>query len=373
MAYDVSDNYRTIAYSGDATYNCRLAINNLLVPAWRIKTIKISSPIIDTTTDSGSMFHTGTFASQTLEIQFKNLIGLNLTDNPEIRLDIGLDVNGDFEYIPIGKFLIDELEENYQETCHITCMDYAIKFRPQLDIHQFFNSSNYILAADLFVCICRYYGVQVGTIPQVNNDKRIYFYDNTISGKQYIMYLAELFGGNAVIERDGSCSIKPLKNYTNIQINALTSKSFKAGNTYELTRVCYDNGRQKYQAGGNVITVDELPTMDIVENAYYYLTTNMKYYIYSDDEWEETTSMKNTLYLRTDNSFITQQADVTNIYNAVKNFSVTNLKCENRADLSLDRWDIVTYNVGNKSYNTFYDNVTTFTGVAMGTVDVNLP
>lgn len=373
MAYNVSNNYRTVVYSGEALYDCRLKINNLQVPNSQIQTIKISSPIIDSTTDTGSMFHIGSFISQTLEIKFKNLNGLTLTNNPNIELEIGMYVDDSYEYVPIGKYLIDELDENYQKTCKITCMDYAIKFKSELDIHQFFNGADYILASDLFVAICNYYGVQVGTFPNVNNNKKIYFYDNSISGKQYIMYLAELFGGNAKIGRDGSCNIIPLKNYTNIQIDALTSKSFEIGNAYELTRVCYDNGKQKYQAGGNVITVSELPTTDISTSSFYYLTTNMKYYIYSNDEWEETTTIKNTLYIRNDNIFISQQSDITNIYNAVQGFSITNLTCENRMDLSLDCWDIVTYTVGNDSYQTFYNNTITYNGVAMGKVNVSLP
>ena len=225
----------------------------------------------------------------------------------------------------------------------------------------------------MFKAICGYYGVDYGTYPNVNNNKPIYFYDNTISGKQYIMYLAELFGGNAKIERDGTCSIVPLNNNSGIQINALESKKFEVGDTYQLTRVCYDNGRQKYQAGGNVITVDAFPTTGISTTSYYYLTTDMKYYIYVNGQWTEATGMKNTLYIRNDNIFITQQEDITNIYNAVQGFTITNLTCENRMDLSLDCWDVVTYTTGNNTYTTLYDNTTTFNGIAMGTVKVKLP
>ena len=90
MAYNVSENYRTIVYSGEALYDCRLKINNDLVPVERISSIKISSPIIDTTTETGSMFHIGTFISQKLDIKFKNLDGIELTNNPSIELEIGM-------------------------------------------------------------------------------------------------------------------------------------------------------------------------------------------------------------------------------------------------------------------------------------------
>ena len=306
MAYNVSENYREIVYSGGAIYDCKLEINNVQVPNSQIQSIKISSPIIDTTSDSGSMFHIGTFISQSLEIKFKNLNGLDLTNNPQIDLSIGMYVGNSYEYVPIGKYLIDELDENYQKTCTITCMDYAIKFKSNIDISKFLNRTminenqeeiHYAYASELFESICGYYGVSVGTYPETNNDKEIYFYDNSLTGKQYIMYLAELFGGNAKIQRDGSCSIIPLDNVANITINALTSKKFEVGDTYELSRVCYDNGKQKYQANINVIDVSSLPLTNIDINSYYYLTTQMKYYKYENNQWNEINTIKNTLYI----------------------------------------------------------------------------
>lgn len=374
MAYEVSNNYRTVVYSGGALYDCRLKVNNVLVPISQISTIKISSPIIDTTTETGSMFHIGTFISQKLDIKFRNLNGLTLNNNPIIELEIGLKVGNNYEYVPIGVYMIDELAENYQKTCEITCLDYAVKFKSNIDISQFFNENNYIEAGDLFEAICGYYGVEVGTYPEVNNDKQIFFYDNTLTGKDYISYLAELMGGNAKIERDGSCSIIPLKNYTEIEINALTSKKFEIGDTYVLSRVCYDNGVQKFQAGGNVISVDELPSEDIDENSFYYLTTDLKYYRYVNNEWQEDTTIKNTLYIRNENLFITDQLDISAIYEAVSDFTVTNIKCENRMDFSLDSWDIVKYNTTNGNYYyVLYDNIINYNGVAMGTVETKIP
>ena len=37
----------------------------------------------------------------------------------------------------------------------------------------------------------------------------------------------------------------PLKNFTNIEIDAVSSKKFEVGDTYEITRVCYDDGKIK--------------------------------------------------------------------------------------------------------------------------------
>ena len=240
------------------------------------------------------------------------------------------------------------------------------------------NEISFIYASDLFEAICGYYDVEVGTYPNVNNDVKIYSYDNTITGKQYISYLAELFGGNAKMQRDNSCSVIPLNNIANITINALTSKTFEVGDTYELSRVCYDNGVVKYQSGANVITVDELPEQDIDDKSYYYLTSDMKYYKYvlveeEQYEWQQTNDIQNTLYIRNDNLFISSQNEIENIAIAVQGFSITNIKCDNRMDLSLDSTDIITYSTGEDTYNTFYDNIINFNGVAMGTVNVQIP
>ena len=176
----------------------------------------------------------------------------------------------------------------------------------------------------------------LGTFPAVNNNKKIYFYDDALSGKQYISFLAELFGGNAKIGRDGKCYIIPLKDNTKtpIEINALTSKSFEVGDYYEISRVCFDDGKLKLQGGGNVITVEDLPETDIDMDSYYYLTTDLKYYTYANNKWTEAVNFKNTLYIRQQNLFITQQAEVENIYNAVVGFKVHNITCENRGDIT---------------------------------------
>ena len=375
MAYQVSNSFRITIYNGDSDYDCKLFINGGRIPVEQISKITISSPIIDTTQETGQIFHIGTFISQSITIKFKNLDGIPLTNNPTVYLEIGLKVGDEYEYIPIGHYIIDDLSENYQTKCEITCLDYAVKFKPNIDISQFFGESNEIEAGVLFKKICNYYGVEAGTYPSVNANKKISFYDNTLSGKTYISMLAENFAGNAKIGRDGKCNIVPLIPENTIEIDAMSGESLDVGDTYEISRVCLDNGSIKYQAGGNVITVDTLPTEGIAENSYDYLTTNLKYYKYNSEtsEWEIATDMKNTLYIRQDNFFITQQEQIDNIYNAVKGFKIQNLTCENRADISLDCWDMIKYTTDKGDYYTLNDNEITFTGVAMGKVNTNIP
>lgn len=175
--------------------------------------------------------------------------------------------------------------------------------------------------------------------------------------------------------RDGKCYIVPLKDNTKtpIEIDALGSKSFEVGDVYEISRVCYDNGKLKFQAKDNVVTVDSLPETDIDISSYYYLTTDLKYYTYVNEEWREATEFKNTLYIRLDNLFIAQQEEIDNIYNAVVGFKVHNISCENRGDITLDAWDMIKYVTDDGEYYTLNENELTYNGVCMSKVNTNIP
>lgn len=252
MAYKVSDLYGKIIYSGDSDYDCKLFINGDRIPVEQISSIKISSPIIDTTEETGTIFHIGTFISQSITIKFRNLDGLDLTSNPSIYLEIGLKVGEEYEYVPIGEYIIDDLGENYQTSCEITCLDYAVKFKTNVDITQFFDENGEITAAQLFEALCNYYGVGIGTYPTINNNKKIRFYDNTLSGKTYISYLAELFGGNAKMGRDGKLyiiSLKPteVKEYEGETI--YIEKSMPVNAPFKLN----GNAEQETRSGSNIL------------------------------------------------------------------------------------------------------------------------
>lgn len=382
--YNVSEDFRKVLYSGEADYDCRLFIENELVPEEQIQSITISSPIIDTSTETGKVFHIGTFISKMITIKFKNLLGLKLANNPMVYLEIGLKVNDEYEYVPIGNFIIDDLAENYFTTCEITALDYAVKFKSNVNIETFFNQTDsegnkYIILEDLLIALCNNYGIELGFYPDVNLSKRVYVYDNSLSGKAYISYIAEMMGGNAKIDRNNRLNIIPLKQETvATSIDLSNAKEFEITSKYELTRICFDNLINKFEIGGRVISVDELPTINIDENAIYYNTEEEIYYRYGTNEetgrkeWQ-IYDMKNTLYIRSDNLFVTSESDITNIYNELNGFTVYSLKCKNRGDISLDAWDIVRYEIDETYYDTFYDNTLTFNGVAMATVDVKIP
>lgn len=318
MAATVTDRFREIVYSGDAKYTADLTINGTKISPQQIKSIKISNPIID---NNQNTFYIGTFISQKVDITFRNIEELDIQTGYEVDLSISLLVDNIQENLQIGKYIVDTLAENYQKTNQITCLDYAIKFTPAVDYSVAFDEEGKITLENLLIWLCQHYGVELGTYPTINNDVTTGAFDNTVSGKRYISYIAEMFGGNAKIDRDGTLNIIPLKREPDVEINALRSKSFTLGEKYKISQVTYFDAKRNFTSG---------------------------------------TDENNILIIRQENIFVTSQENINNIYNQINGFECYTLTNENYGDISLDAWDLIQFNLNDKSYVTLNNSELTY-------------
>ena len=269
--YRVSDKFRTKVYSGEALYDAKLSINGQTIPDEQIASIIISDPIIDTSTET---FYLGSFISKQITIKFKNLDGLTIESGLNVYLEIGQEIDGEYEYVPIGNFLIDELDENYFTTCEITCLDYAVLFKPAVDYSPAFTDGKATID-EILIWLCSHFGVTLGNYPSTNGNVEIGVYDGSISGKQWISYIAEIKGCNAKIDRTGVLQLIPFNNVSSVTINALESEEWELGEPYKISKIVY---------------------FDALRN-----------FTYGDDKG-------NTLFIRQDNPFITDTTVVENIY-----------------------------------------------------------
>lgn len=334
----VSNEFREKVYSGEALYTANLIINGQQVPINQIAKITIKSPIIDTSTET---FYVGSFISQSITIKFKNLDGIDIQSGNLVYLEIGEYVNDEYEYVPIGYFLIEEPKENYQETCEITCLDYAVKFKPNIDYSPCFTDgkANINVIAQY---ICDYFGVELETdLSQLPNSHiETGMFNSTVSGKQWLSYIAETKGCNLKINRQGKLMFIPLKHEPAITINALKSEKWELGEKYEISRVIYFDAARNYTEGN--------------ESA-------------------------NTLYIRQDNPFITGEEVVENIYNSVEGFTVYSLNNRNYGDVSLDAWDIIDFtleldeNDNPIHITTYNDNVIVYEMNIMTDISTKIP
>lgn len=267
--------------------------------------------------------------------------------------------DGDYEMLNIGYFNIETSPEDYYKNAKIVALDNGVKFKPNVDYssamdYKYFETTdemyiankeyyslidnNYVLlivgtdynvgdeivsttyersiaklvsCEKLLIWLCDYYDVELGTYPDINNDIEISTYDNSVSGKQYISYIAEIMGGNAQIGRDGRLYIIPFKRTPSVQINATEGKSWEIKDKYEITGITYFDALR------------DIPFSS------------------GDDTG-------NILYIRSDNPFVVGDNEesaeiIQNIYDELVGTTIYNLKCENYADYSLDSWDFIEY------------------------------
>lgn len=141
-------------------------------------------------------------------------------------------------------------------------------------------------------------------------NKEIAVYDNTVSARIYLSYIAEQAGGIAVIGRDGKLYIKTIGEKS-ITLPLKLFKTFKWGEKFKITRVRYDDGTQLFEKG-------------------------------------DTTG--NTVYISQDNMYIVDQEQIDNIYNALKDLEFYSFEGESIIDPALDTGDIVVIDGKNVIY-----------------------
>lgn len=141
-------------------------------------------------------------------------------------------------------------------------------------------------------------------------NKEIAVYDNTVSARIYLSYIAEQAGGIAVIGRDGKLYIKRIGE-SSVTLPLKLFKTFKWGEKFKITRVRYDDGTQLFEKG-------------------------------------DTTG--NTVYISQDNMYIVDQEQIDNIYNALKDLEFYSFEGESIIDPALDTGDIVVIDGKNVIY-----------------------
>ena len=335
MAYSVSERYKEIIYSGGAEHKAILKINDIEIPNRQIESIEISDPLID---NQQQIFYIGQFISKQLIIKFKNTENIPIEGN--VELSIATLVDDSWEEVPIGKFLIETNTEDYYNNNKLTCLDYAVKMKTNCDFSNLIvdeeGTITPITLEELLVWICGHYGVELGTYPDTNKDYLISTYDNTLSGKYYISLIAELMASNAHFGRDGALHIIPVKQSLNERINATKSKSFTKTSTYTISKVIFDDGVRKKEVG-------------------------------TDDG--------NTLFVRSENMFVLDDYEllIENIYNEINGLTIVSLKIENYGDVSLDCWDLITYDLDGEEFVTIYNGKTFYQQTIMSTIDVSIP
>lgn len=135
----------------------------------------------------------------------------------------------------------------------------------------------------------------------MNCNKEIAVYDNTVSARTYVSYIAESAGGFAHIGRDGKLYIKTIGE-TTATLPLKYFQKFKWGEKVKITRISYEDGVQSFKKGNTI---------------------------------------GNTIHISQDNMFIVDQEQIDNIYNQINGLEVYSFEGDSIIDPSLDIGDLL--------------------------------
>ena len=206
---------------------------------------------------------------------------------------------------------VDNIEEQDYEYVY-TLTDKMLDLDFYYDASEIFQNGSTTLY-NIVMDICTRVGLTLGTTNFRGYDKPINWYDNTRTAREYIGFVAELNGGFARIENNTLYFYKQKRNSAKT-IDIDECADFNIGEYHKITRVVYELGALKYEFG------------------------------------DET---GNTLYLNSDNVYITEESEVEAIYNDIINFefySFTTSNCP--IDYDIKAGDIITFTDNVNSYPT---------------------
>ena len=287
MYYNTSQNYKDKILKDSTQHELNIYIDGNKIEENHIIDFKITLELFN-----NDEFCLG--STPEIDIEFE----IDKKDLPDNHNEVYIESGLEDEIVPIGKFTIQSVEDD-EFKVKIKATDYMKKFEDnQYDGSDLTYS---VTMLQVLQDICTKIGVELGSTSFLNSDKQISVYDNTVSARTYLSYIAEQAGGFAVIGRDGKLYIRTFGQDTvNIDINLF--KDYKWGDKFKVSKVSYEDGVQDYKFGDN--TAD-------------------------------------TIYINQNNMYIVDSDQVEKIYNQIKDFEVYSFEGETIIDPAYDIGDIL--------------------------------
>ena len=207
--------------------------------------------------------------------------------------------NSSFEMIPIGIYNVDDYTDNDDNTITIKALDNMIKFEFNYNGKELIDKKNEATLLEVAQDICNKAGVELGSTSFLNLDKKVSVYDNTVTAREYISYIAESAGCFACIDRKGKlCFREFCQDETEISLEMFGE--YKWGEEFKISKVSYEDGVRSFKFG--------------------------------DDT-------RNNLWINQENMYIVDEEQVQKIYNKIKGLTVNTFEGKTVIDPAIDIGD----------------------------------
>ena len=285
--YQTSQEYKDLVYADSTKHLLNIYIDDNEVSQSHILDFKISHSLF-----SNNEFSLGGVESRSIEFK------IHKDSLPSTYSNIYVTTGIEDEVVPIGYFILDSISKDDEYTVTIKAVDYMLKFEFNYDGSKL-NYPTTLIA--ILRDICNKAGIELGSSSFINSKSQVAVYDNTVTAREYISYIAELAGGYAFIGRDGKLYIKTIgESIIELPINYF--QNFSWGEKFKLSRVAYEDGIQDFKVGNE------------------------------DD---------NTIWINQNNMYVVDKEQIQNIYDCYKNFECYSFKGDTIIDPAYDIGDIL--------------------------------
>lgn len=207
--------------------------------------------------------------------------------------------NSSFEMIPIGIYNVDDYTDNDDNTITIKALDNMIKFEFNYNGKELIDKKNEATLLEVAQDICNKAGVELGSTSFLNSDKKVSVYDNTVTAREYISYIAESAGCFACIDRKGKLCFREFYQ-DEIEIPLEMFGEYKWGEEFKISKLSYEDGLRSFKFG------------------------------------EDT---RNNLWINQENMYIVDEDQVQKIYNKIKDLTVNTFEGKTVIDPAIDLGD----------------------------------
>ena len=247
MAFKTSEKYKSVIYSGDCRHKLKLLFNGVELEDADVycESLKVTSRILP---NGSTRFSLDNFVAKEAEIILHD-IDTTIIQSP-VNISIGTLVDGTYEYVPIGLFVVQDLPTTDKNKTTIKLRDYAVKFDFGYNAKDIIDENGgSVTKLQILQDICNKAGVETDITKFYGSNSKIGIYDNSITARTYISYLAEQAGAIATIDRSGKLIFVQLKDLETVEIPLNIVEKYEDGEKYEISRVVYEDAIRKFEYG----------------------------------------------------------------------------------------------------------------------------
>lgn len=335
LTYYTNENeYYDIIYSQETKNKIKILFNNVeLEDADEYcESFEVISRVIPT---GSKTFMLSNLVSKEATLILHNIDPSIIQDQVSISIGtvVGSTSLGDtYEYVPIGIFNIQEKPTTDKDKTTIKLRDNSVKLDFDYNAKPLIDSNNgSATKLQILNDICTQAGIINNVSSFLGDSDGIGIYDNTITARQYVSWLAEQAGAMPIITRNGELDFKYLNNLTTYIVPIDVVEKYENGDNFKISRVVYESGAIKYENGNE--------TYD-------------------------------TLFLDSANPYISTQEQVDNIYNIVNNFEINSFETGRiLGNPAIDHYDLIQITDDNATFTTFANNILRYNGKLTHTFD----